>query len=177
MERNPSVGGSPFNVDYDKPQPTPPPGKYPTGVGQRYYGEFPGFVYDPYSDTYFPDPKSANPYRYSAGLAKKPPSTWSQLKSPAEMFLLAKGISDPKGLFSLPKNIVGGFENAGKELISSGAGALGFADPFAAAITPTEFLGNLGSMSEGLGLSAPEMADALGSIDPTLSGIFGAFGL
>lgn len=55
----------------------PAPGPY-----YQYYGEQPGYIYDPYLDRYRPDPKAAQNYYESAGLAegeKSPPSTAAQL--------------------------------------------------------------------------------------------------
>lgn len=48
------------------------PGKYPAPVGQNYnrYGEQPGYVYNPYTDKYLPDPKVQGEYLQSQGLGE-----------------------------------------------------------------------------------------------------------
>lgn len=60
------------------------PGKYPVQVGAKYqyYGEQPGYIYDPYHDTYQPDPAVAKPYYEETGLIEKekgPPGLGEQL--------------------------------------------------------------------------------------------------
>lgn len=60
------------------------PGKYPIEPGPKYqyYGEQPGWVYDPYSDTYLPDPKESQEYYEESGLKEKeeePPGVGEQL--------------------------------------------------------------------------------------------------
>lgn len=49
------------------------PERYPVNVGPKYqyYGEQPGWVYDPYNDQYHPDPDTANEYYVNAGLKEK----------------------------------------------------------------------------------------------------------
>lgn len=50
------------------------PSKYPfTGQSYNYYGEQQGYIYDPYSDSYKPDPKVRDQYNQQSGLAEKPP--------------------------------------------------------------------------------------------------------
>lgn len=48
------------------------PAKYPAPVGQNYnrYGEQPGYVYNPYTDKYLPDPKVQGEYLQSQGLGE-----------------------------------------------------------------------------------------------------------
>lgn len=50
------------------------PQKYPVQVGTTYlyYGEQPGYIYNPYNDTYVPDPRLATDYFQQAGLAGNP---------------------------------------------------------------------------------------------------------
>lgn len=60
------------------------PEKYPVPVGEKYlyYGEQPGYIYDPYSDSYKPDPKQATQYYEDQGLLEpepKPPGLAEQL--------------------------------------------------------------------------------------------------
>lgn len=59
--------------DYN-PTPGPQqPDKYPAPVGNNYqqYGEQQGYVYDPYSDTYYPDPQVSEDYYSETGLVKQ----------------------------------------------------------------------------------------------------------
>lgn len=59
--------------DYN-PAPGPQqPDKYPAPVGSNYqqYGEQQGYVYDPYQDTYFPDPKASQDYYTESGLVEE----------------------------------------------------------------------------------------------------------
>jgi hypothetical protein len=66
---------------------TPGPKKpelYPVAVGEKYdyWGEQPGYIYDPYHDSYEPDPAVAKPYYEETGLIeeeKGPPSAGEQL--------------------------------------------------------------------------------------------------
>lgn len=51
------------------------PGKYPfVGPSYQYYGEQQGYIYDPYSDNYVPDPKVQNQYYEDAGIKEEDPS-------------------------------------------------------------------------------------------------------
>lgn len=108
---DPSLGASPMNVDQSAPRHAPPTGKYPF-VGQRYYGEFPNYDYDPYRDTYVPKFKDWRNYQYSSGLLQKPPSYAEQaLKSivaPAAVkSIFGDGLAKvPENFLGLPKNIV-----------------------------------------------------------------------
>lgn len=50
------------------------PQKYPfVGKAYQYWGEQPGFVYDPYRDSYTPDPKQRQEYLENSGIAQKQP--------------------------------------------------------------------------------------------------------
>ena len=165
-------GTSPYDVDPSKAAPDPPAGKYPTGVGRGYRGEFPGFIYDPFSDTYYPDPKVANDYRYSTGLAKKPPSTWDQMKPQVAMLAGMKGISDPKGLFSLfspdpsnQKGILGAGVGATKDAANYVSKALGYDPLFGADGAGAGLLAD--GLNQGLGYAAqvaPEMTQGLADV-------------
>ena len=53
------------------PQIASPAGKYPF-LGPRYQGEKPGYVYNPWKDQYFIDPKAYQQYGYDTGQAEKP---------------------------------------------------------------------------------------------------------
>lgn len=68
------------NVNITGPNPTPgpkQPGKYPVPPGPAYqhYGEQQGYVYDPYSDKYYPDPTKYHEYQQQIGAETKPPAT------------------------------------------------------------------------------------------------------
>lgn len=60
-------------VDTTKPQPAPPPGKY-AFVGHRYWGEFPGYIYDPYVDGYRIDKAAQTAYLQQTGLLPPEPT-------------------------------------------------------------------------------------------------------
>lgn len=56
------------------------PGKYPfVGANYKRLGEQPGFLYNPWSDTYQPDPKAVNQYKDDQGLTQKSPGLLSQM--------------------------------------------------------------------------------------------------
>ncbi len=60
--------------DNYNPAPGPQqPDKYPAPVGSNYqqFGEQQGYVYDPYQDTYFPDPRASQDYYTETGLQEK----------------------------------------------------------------------------------------------------------
>lgn len=50
------------------------PQKYPTAVGSNYltYGEVPGYIYNPYTDSYHADKKAYEDYLYNSGQAERP---------------------------------------------------------------------------------------------------------
>lgn len=71
-------------IDNYKPQPgAKNPSKYPfVGANYNLYGEQPGFIYDPYSDGYYADPRARQQQYEAEGLIdkpKEPPSLTEQL--------------------------------------------------------------------------------------------------
>lgn len=97
--------------------------KYPfVGAAYNKYGEQPGFVYDPYQDAYFPDPKSVEQVQKAQGTYKEPP------KKP--------GLTD----LVVPVAAIGGGYALTQGLGSKAAGALG---GLFSSTTPVEELANL----------------------------------
>ena len=81
------------------------PGKYPrTGPSYAYYGEVNGYIYNPWTDRYVPDPNAVNQYEISQGLKekpKKPPSLTSTVGTGAGILALGlgvKGVADAGGV-------------------------------------------------------------------------------
>lgn len=82
--------------------PTPPASdKYPF-VGHKYVGDLPGYIYDPYGDKYYPDPKTYAKYTQNSGLLGPQQSIFQQL---LPSLLGAVGI---KGASALGSSLFGG---------------------------------------------------------------------
>lgn len=69
-----SVGGVNYRGNVPKPSGVFNPGKYPVAPGKNYgvFGEQKGWVYNPYQDTYVPDPKAQHDYAVAQGLETDP---------------------------------------------------------------------------------------------------------
>lgn len=92
------------------------PDLYPTQPGQKYlyWGEQQGWVYDPYNDTYLPDPKQSTQYYEDRGLVEKepePPGLGEQLAPVAGVVgagyaakKIGEGITEG-GIGKIPENI------------------------------------------------------------------------
>lgn len=69
-----TVGGVNYRGNVPKPSGVFNPSKYPVAPGKNYgiFGEQKGWVYNPYNDTYVPDPKAQHDYAVQQGLATDP---------------------------------------------------------------------------------------------------------
>jgi len=123
--------------------PAPPGSKYPF-VGQGYQGEKPGWLYHPWTDTYYADPKAQQELAYNVGAAERPKSTsMTDLLLPLTAVAAATTggkVLAEQGLPTLASDIYGGAKgllglggSAPGTPALEGAGALGTgaAEPFA----------------------------------------------
>lgn len=153
------------------------PQKYPfVGEAYQHYGEQPGYIYDPYSDSYYPDPKVQNSYYEETGLKEKEPSFIDKYKEPLGALGIYEGI---KGATSNPSGFFGGI----KDGLSSLGGLFGLGDSAAATTGAADAANALGSLDLasgapfGLGSvgTAPAAPEILGAAAPAEAG--GLFGL
>lgn len=110
-----------------QPNPTPGPqnpGKYPVQVGPHYlhYGELQGYVYNPYTDKYSPDPVAAKKLAQDQGLMPPDPKTPSLASS---LLPVAGTVGAIYGAQALApelikggKSVLGGLYDAGKDAIT-----------------------------------------------------------
>lgn len=149
------------NIDWSKPYTgTAPAGKYPAPTGKRYRGEFPGWVYDPFYDKYFPDQQAKTGYETKNNELAKGPSTGQQIG----MALLGGGLSSiipslfgggGKGGAGTPGGLVGqGLSSLYHSLFSGG----GTSVPDTGGLTGTSGIGS--SMLAG---NTPDFSSSLGS--------------
>lgn len=97
------------------------PSKYPfTGQAYNHFGEQSGYVYDPYSDSYKPDPKVQQGYYEASGLAQPEPKKPGMLESVAPIaaaggaLALGTGFGrDPGAFISGITDTVGGWFGSG----------------------------------------------------------------
>ena len=99
------------------------PGKYPAPVGQNYnrYGEQPGYVYNPYTDKYLPDPKVQGEYLQSQGLGEPKPPGLGETILP-----IAATAGALYGAQSLAPELVGSWKGEGSGLLGGIKDTLGF---------------------------------------------------
>ena len=145
--------------DNYNPAPGPQqPDKYPAPVGSNYnrFGEQQGYVYDPYQDTYFPDPQASQDYYAESGLVeeeKKPGlmDTLGPLAAGAGALGLASGFAkDPSGF-------IGGISDAVSAPFSMG----GSQAPAAAAQTAATGAAGAGASTVPFGMGAEATTQAL----------------
>lgn len=106
------------------------PGKYPIPVGSEYltFGEQPGWIYDPYSNKYYPDQKAQQGYYESTGLQEGKPKepgmfdSLAPLAGAAGAYALAQGFGKDPGAFT--SGIWGGIKDAAGGLFDLGSGAV-----------------------------------------------------
>lgn len=110
-----------------QPNPTPGPqnpGKYPVATGPHYarYGELQGYVYNPYTDKYSPDPVAAKKLAQDQGLMAPDPKTPSLASS---ILPVAATVGSIYGAQALApelvkggKQVLGGLYGAGKDAIT-----------------------------------------------------------
>lgn len=132
------------------------PGRYPfTGPAYAYYGEQPGWIYNPWTDTYKPDPKAQQQYLESQGLGEpEPPSLLESLLPVAGTAGAIFGAKElASGLFE------DGISGVGSNLGLTGEGGL---------LSQAQSLFNLGG--------APDAAVNAVAADAGLPGIASAMG-
>lgn len=118
--------------------------KYPkTGKNYQDNGEVSGYIYWPYDDKYYLDPKAVKKYQEDAGLREKPKSTMQQLgpiAGVAGATALGAGlIKDPgatiDAITGLPGKVIGGVESAVDKVSAGGQKLYDFAT--GKSVTPT----------------------------------------
>lgn len=179
------LGGTPEGVPQGAAPGPKNPSKYPR-VGPNYsqYGEVPGYVYDPYTDTYLPDPRAANEYYESVGLSEGEPSmtdTYGPIVGTGLSLGLASGLAqNPSGFMTGIKDGVGGLFGFGSGSAPATTAAAAPAASTAAAAAPAAPSlisastggGTFGLGGAGVAPAAPEIA----SVAPATEGI-GLFGI
>lgn len=146
------------------------PGKYPfVGPSYNYYGEQQGYIYDPYSDNYVPDPKVQNQYYEENGLKEDEPGYMDAL-----LPIAGAGVS--YGLAQGFANNPSGFVSGIGEMIPSWGASAPAATSAAPAATSagTTAAANTGLISSGssaasgaAGATATESALGIGSAGAT----------
>lgn len=119
------------------------PQKYPKAVGPAYYkyGEQPGWVYNPWNDTYVPDPKAQQQYLEETGQAPKSnsgPSTLGQIGI-AGGGVLAAEVAREAGKDAaypfLKDTVWPGIKSGAQATYDAGKGLFGVGDKVTAATT------------------------------------------
>lgn len=180
--------------------PTPGPqqgGKYPVAVGPNYqkYGEQKGYIYDPYTDTYRPDPRAQQQVLEAQGLGPEKPQGLASVLLPTAAIIggaeLAKevGSGAAEGFFGLipsKESITGLFSGApaATEAVPAALEASTAALPGASAglstagaATAAAPYGTIQYGGEAVGTLAPTTAAAAPAGLLSLQGIGGAAGL
>jgi hypothetical protein len=180
-----------------------PSAKYPF-VGPRYQGEVTGYIYHPWTDTYYLDPKAQKKWQEDSGVSepeKKAPGLGSQILPIATIAgataLGNAAIKDPGELLKIPGKIVGAGKDAAKsigDLIGTDTvagtasvpgtslGAAGGANtPIASSIQATDFgagmqSSNAGTVTAG-GEVLPQTAGSAGTVPGTSFGQIAQGGL
>jgi hypothetical protein len=125
-----AAANNPYSNFGKTPQPQAPgpqqPTKYPfVGPAYRYWGEQPGFVYDPYRDSYRADPKTQRELYESQGLVDKKPSvpglgaTLGATLGVGGALALGQGLGQSSGSF------LGGLLGGGTTAATTGTAAQG----------------------------------------------------
>lgn len=160
------------------------PGKYPR-VGPAYmqFGEQQGYIYDPYGDRYFPDPKVANKYYEDSGLKPKSESpglmgTVGPIAGAGLAYSAGTAIGkDPAGAWQGIRDAASGAWTAGKEAVGGYFGTGGEAAGTAANAGTTGATASTGATATGAssagtlgtsGASATEASLGLASAAPTV---------
>lgn len=113
------------------------PQKYPVAVGPNYneYGEQPGYIYNPYTDKYVPDPKAVN--QIMGVEEQKPPSLAQQIGLPAAILGTA-GLAT-EGAKMIPGMLKGGLSLGGETALTESPEAINAA--YEAAMQSGGYLG------------------------------------
>jgi hypothetical protein len=157
------------------------PTKYPfVGPNYQRLGEQPGFVYHPWSDKYYPDPKAQEELARSQGLTKKDPSLTDAILPIAAVAggtalateggkaipgLIKDGISGAKGLFGLGSGAT--TSSVAATGTSSGSALGGLAAP---EIVAAERVGEAGALAPSGGLFGIGALPAAGIVAGTYLG-------
>lgn len=113
-------------IDNYKPQPGGKnPSKYPfVGANYNLYGEQPGFIYDPYSDGYYADPRARQQQYEAEGLIEKPKEPPSLTEQLLPVGLAAGALYAGKGIGENIGNVnLGGLLDLGGGAAPEAAGA------------------------------------------------------
>lgn len=107
------------------------PEKYPIPPKPNYYqfGEVQGYVYDPYTDSYQPDPQAQQSYYEQTGFIEpeeKPPGLWDQVKPLA---IAGGAVAAGTGLGKDPTAFVGGIKDGVVGAYEGAKGLLGGGPP------------------------------------------------
>lgn len=142
------------------------PEKYPIPVGDnyQYWGEQPGFVYDPWKDQYLPDPRQQKDYAEKTGFAKKevkPPGMWEQSAA-----AIIPPLVSNLGLLGLKYYL----DKPVTESILSGIGPVASGDAYGQMLQNAYGSGGAGGLV-GVGDTAPTPSFDMSTSTPELSGI------
>lgn len=140
----------------------------PVGPYYMHYGEQPGFIYDPYTDRYTPDPNVANNYYEQAGLAEKPdkgPSAAEQIGYLGGAALVSSG-----GTALGQAAIGGGTAAAGGTAGATGAGAVASTSTASGLPAAAGYTGTGAATSSGAAATTGGTASSTGSGTGLLSG-------
>lgn len=137
------------------------PEQYPTTPGANYniWGEQPGYIYNPYTDRYDPDPKAIKEYEDRFGLSApevKPPGMLEQygplVMGAGAMTLGSQLIKDPGAL--VPSWLSGGPAPAGAAAQTAGTTAAPGAAAASVPAAPTGLTGTMGTEAAAAGGNA-----------------------
>lgn len=158
------------------------PNKYPIPPGEKYqyWGEQPGFIYDPYRDAYMPDKTAANNYYQGAGLLppgrprqqgqdgktyeQQADGSWIEIKAEKPGLIdqvapLAVAATAVEGGKQIGANVIPGLFSSGG-MFSSGAAPVAGAAAAPTASTAATGAGMLGSAGSGAATGASGVAGA-----------------
>lgn len=113
-------------IDNYKPQPGGKnPSKYPfVGANYNLYGEQPGFIYDPYSDGYYADPRARQQQYEAEGLIEKPKEPPGLVEQLLPVGLAAGALYAGKGVGeTIGSEGIGGLLDLGGSSAPEAAGA------------------------------------------------------
>jgi len=180
------LGGTPEGVPQGVTPGPKQPQKYPrTGPNYGQYGEVPGYVYDPYTDSYLPDPRAQQNYYESVGLAEGEPSmtdTYGPIVGTGLSLGLASGLAqNPTGFINGIKEGASGLFGLGSSAAPAATSAAAPAATTAAAASAPAAPSLIGASTGGgtFGLGGAGVAPAtpeIASVAPASPGLFGIGG-
>jgi len=137
--------------------------KYPfVGDNYRIHGEQAGYIYYPWTDQYYADPKAVQSYQQQAGYAPEQPETPGLLSSLAPIAGAGLAMGVGQGLAKDPSGFIGGIGDSVSGLFGLGGGETAAAETanVAASAPVAEATTTTGSGLLGLGESAAPEAIA-----------------